>query len=54
MQVGKLKEDLQSKIDTLLAENHSQRELLGGSAERIRALLLRLPQEAAAEEEDNQ
>lgn len=54
MQVGKLKEDLQSKIDTLLAENHSQRELLGSSAERIRALLLRLPQEAAAEEEDNQ
>ena len=54
VQVGKLKEDLQSKIDTLLAENHSQRELLGGSAERIRALLLRLPQEAAAEEEDNQ
>ena len=38
VQVGKLKEDLQSKIDTLLAENHSQRELLGSSAERIRAL----------------
>ena len=49
VQVSKFKEDLQAKIDSLLAENQQYRDALGNSAEQIRALLARLPQEEQAE-----
>lgn len=49
VQVSKLKEDLQAKIDSLLAENQQYRDALGNSAERIRRLLARLPREEAAD-----
>lgn len=45
VQVGKLKEDLQSKIDSLTAENQQYRQTLAQSAEQVRHLLSRLPQE---------
>lgn len=46
VQVSKLKEDLQAKIDSLMAQNQQYRDLLRGNAEHIRVLLTRLPQEA--------
>lgn len=49
VQVSKLKEDLQAKIDSLMDENRQYREQLQGNAEHIRRLLVRLPQEQAAE-----
>lgn len=45
VQVGKLKEDLQGKIDSLTAEKQQYRSALEQSATRIRHLLSRLPQE---------
>lgn len=45
VQVSKLKEDLQAKIDSLLAENRQYRDALGDNARQIRKLLARLPQE---------
>ena len=45
VQVGKLKEDLQSKIDALTAEKDRYRSALEQSAEQIRRLIARLPQE---------
>lgn len=45
VQVGKLKEDLQTKIDSLTAEKAQYRSALEQSAEEIRRLLARLPQE---------
>lgn len=52
IQVGKLKDDLQSKIDGLMAENQQYRDLLEGSAMHIRSLLARLPKETEEECED--
>lgn len=49
VQVNRLKEDLQAKIDNLMTENQQYRHLLHDSAEHIRKLLARLPQEAAEE-----
>lgn len=51
MQVGKLKNDLQGKIDSLTDENRQYRDLLDASAAEIRGLLARLPQAAANENE---
>ena len=45
VQVGKLKEDLQSKIDNLTAEKENYRNALAQSADQIRSLIARLPQE---------
>lgn len=45
VQVGKLKEDLQSKIDSLTAEKENYRNALAQSADQIRSLIARLPQE---------
>lgn len=45
IQVGKLKEDLQSKIDTLTEEKERYRSTIGQNAEKIRHLISRLPQE---------
>lgn len=45
VQVGKLKEDLQSKIDNLTAEKENYRNALAQSADQIRSLITRLPQE---------
>lgn len=45
VQVGKLKEDLQGKIDSLTAEKQQYRSALEQSAAQIRHLLSRLPQE---------
>lgn len=44
VQVGKLKEDLQNKIDSLTEENARYRSLLEQSREKISALAARLPQ----------
>lgn len=44
VQVGKLKEDLQNKIDSLTEENTRYRSLLEQSREKISALAARLPQ----------
>ncbi|EPI6579442.1 hypothetical protein JRZ55_000677 [Neisseria gonorrhoeae] len=44
VQVGKLKEDLQNKIDSLTEENARYRALLEQSREKISALAARLPQ----------
>ena len=49
VQVSKLKEDLQAKIDSLMDENRQYREQLQGSAEHVRRLLARLPQAQASE-----
>ncbi|UOO81501.1 hypothetical protein LVJ83_11260 [Uruburuella testudinis] len=51
VQVGKLKNDLQGKIDSLTDENRQYRDLLDASAAEIRGLLARLPQAAANENE---
>ena len=45
VQVGKLKEDLQGKIDNLTAEKEQYRSALEQTAEKIRRLISRLPQE---------
>jgi len=45
VQVGKLKEDLQGKIDNLNAEKEQYRSALEQTAEKIRQLISRLPQE---------
>lgn len=45
VQVNKLKEDLQSKIDSLIFENQQYRDLLVKNADQIRAILARLPVE---------
>ncbi|WP_416191369.1 hypothetical protein [Neisseria sp. CCUG12390] len=45
VQVGKLKEDLQAKIDSLTVEKQQYRSALEQSAAQIRHLLSRLPQE---------
>ena len=45
VQVGKLKEDLQSKIDSLTVEKENYRNALAQSADQIRSLIARLPQE---------
>ena len=45
VQVGKLKEDLQGKIDNLTAEKEQYRSALEQTAEKIRRLIARLPQE---------
>ncbi|STZ76986.1 hypothetical protein [Bergeriella denitrificans] len=45
VQVGKLKDDLQSKIDLLTEEKAQYRRALEQSAEKVRHLLERLPQE---------
>lgn len=45
IQVGKLKEDLQSKIDTLTEEKERYRSTIEQNAEKIRHLISRLPQE---------
>ncbi|MCP1660275.1 hypothetical protein [Neisseria perflava] len=45
VQVGKLKEDLQSKIDVLTAEKDRYRNALEQSSREVRHLLSRLPQE---------
>ena len=46
VQVGKLKEDLQSKIDSLTVEKRkTDRNALAQSADQIRSLIARLPQE---------
>ena len=45
VQVGKLKEDLQGKIDQLDTEKDQYRSALAQSAAQIRRLLARLPQE---------
>lgn len=45
VQVGKLKEDLQTKIDSLNAEKEQYRSALEQSAAQINRLLVRLPQE---------
>lgn len=44
VQVGKLKEDLQSKIDSLTVEKENYRNALAQSADQIRSLIARLPQ----------
>ncbi|ASP17520.1 hypothetical protein HMPREF9120_00270 [Neisseria sp. oral taxon 020 str. F0370] len=49
VQVGKLKEDLQSKIDALSAENQTYRALLADTASELRRLSGRLPQERPSE-----
>ena len=49
VQVGKLKEDLQSKIDALSAENQTYRALLADTAAELRRLSGRLPQERPSE-----
>lgn len=46
VQVNKLKEDLQSKIDSLIFENQQYRDLLVNNADHIRAVLARLPAES--------
>ncbi|EGZ44325.1 MULTISPECIES: hypothetical protein [Neisseria] len=46
VQVNKLKEDLQSKIDSLIFENQQYRDLLVQNADQIRAILARLPVES--------
>ncbi len=43
VQVGKLKNDLQAKIDSLMAENQQYRDQLSHNAEQIRGMLSRLP-----------
>ena len=43
VQVGKLKEDLQSKIDSLTVEKENYRNALAQSADQIRSLIARLP-----------
>lgn len=43
VQVGKLKEDLQNKIDALTEENARYRHLLQQSSDKINTLLQRLP-----------
>ena len=45
VQVGKLKEDLQGNIDNLTAEKEQYRSALEQTAEKIRRLIARLPQE---------
>ncbi len=45
VQVGKLKDDLQSKIDVLTTEKDQYRSALEQSAVKVRQLLARLPQE---------
>jgi len=45
VQVGKLKEDLQGKIDQLNIEKDQYRSALAQSAAQIRRLLARLPKE---------
>lgn len=44
IQVSKLKEDLQNKIDSLMEENSRYRTLLEQSRARIEALIAQLPQ----------
>ncbi|WP_107928583.1 hypothetical protein [Neisseria animaloris] len=45
IQVNKLKDDLQGKINSLIAENQKYRDALKHNAEHIHTLLARLPQE---------
>lgn len=45
VQVSKLKEDLQTKIDKLIFENQQYRDLLTKNADHIRTILARLPAE---------
>lgn len=48
VQVGKLKDDLQSKIDLLNEENARYRRTIEESATQVRNLMARLPQENPA------
>ncbi len=48
VQVGKLKEDLQAKIDSLTAEKDQYRRALEEGAAEVRRLLARLPQEESS------
>lgn len=48
VQVGKLKDDLQSKIDLLNEENAHYRRTIEESATQVRNLMARLPQENPA------
>ncbi|MGF6146908.1 Uncharacterised protein [Kingella potus] len=49
VQVDKLKQNLQNKIDKLEAENRTYRALLEQSAAEIRRVLARLPQQKPSE-----
>ena len=51
VQVTKLKNDLQAKIDSLLAENQQYRSQLEQNASQIRNMLARLPAEQRREGE---
>lgn len=52
VQVGRLKEDLQAKIDSLIEEKQQYRDLLAASAAKLQDVIRRLPADEALNEGD--